>query len=751
MSLLCLMYSATGLYSRFLFTSSKHFEARYSELMHLDHFNVTYDHVTLPVSYCFVIMAEEALKKLEEQLNCSICLDTYIDPKLLQCFHVYCRQCLVPLVDRDQQGELGLSCPTCRQVTPIPDRGVAGLQSAFLINDLLGIKKSLQKVDNPATTPEGAAKEPELIVKPSVLFCFEHHEEELRLYCETCGELVCVQCVMKGGKHHDHDCAVLKKAFDSYNAEIMSSLEPVEKQVTIIQKALVQLDACCREISDQRAVTEDNIHVTFRRLREILNVRETELIGRLHELTLEKLKGLAAQRDQIETTLAQLHSCLHFMRESLRPGNEGDVLMMKANTVRQIKELTIPFQPDFLEPNTKADIVLSAPADMTAVCQIYGQVFPAGSPDPSKCHIAGKGAEVAVVGEKSTAILQAINLESKPCEEPIKSLECKLVSEITGTRASCSVERRGQSQYEISYQPTIKGRQQLHIKVQGQHIRGSPLSLAAKSPVEKLGGPILTISGVGGPCGVAFNRRGEMVVTEWNRNCVSVFRPSGEKVQSFGKHGSGQGEFNRPSGVAVDGEGNILVTDQCNHRIQKFIADGQFLAAVGTAGSGPLQFSYPTDIAYNVKNRMVYVVDSGNHRVQILNPDLTFSSTIGKEGSGKGQFDRPWGVACDSTGKAYVADRKNNRIQVFTAEGRFLKMLWRHGQGSGKLYLPNYIAVSSSGYVFVTAWNKCVSVFTPQGQFLRSFGGHGNIPQGIAVNDNGVVCVCCFDDRVIVF
>ena len=54
----------------------------------------------------------------------------------------------------------------------------------------------------------------------------------------------------------------------------------------------------------------------------VLNVRETELIGRLHELTQEKLKGLAAQRDQIETTLAQLHSCLHFMRESLRPGNE---------------------------------------------------------------------------------------------------------------------------------------------------------------------------------------------------------------------------------------------------------------------------------------------------------------------------------------------------------------------------------------------------------------------------------------------
>ena len=693
-------------------------------------------------------MAEEALKKLEEQLNCSICLDTYTDPKLLQCFHVYCRQCLVPLVDRDQQGQLGLSCPTCRQVTPIPGRGVAGLQSAFLINDLLGIKESLQKVENPATTPEGAAKDPE-IVKPSIRFCFEHREEELRLYCETCGELVCVQCIVKDGRHHDHDCAVLKKAFDSYKEEIMSSLEPMEKQVTTIGKALAQLDAHCGETSDQRAVTEDNIHITFRRLREVFNVRETELIGRLHELTQEKLKDLAAQRDQIETTLAQLHSCLHFMRESLRPGNEGDVLIMKANSVRRVKELTTPFPPDFLEPNTKADIVFSAPADMTAVCQNYGHVFSPGCPDPSKCHITAKGAEVAVVGKKSTAILQAINFEGKPCEEPIKSLECELVSEITGTRASCSVESRGQSQYEISYQPTIKGRHQLHIRVHGQHIRVSPLSLAAKSLVDKLGNPILTIDGVSGAHGIGFNCRREVVVAERDGHCISLFSPSGKKLGSFGKHGSGQGEFYEPCGLAVDGEGNVLVADRKNHRIQKFTVEGQFLAAVGTEGNGLLQFSCPTDVAYNIKNRMVYVVDWGNCRVQVMNSDLTFSSTFGKQGCGKGQFGGlwtgPWGIACDSTGKVYVADRENHRIQVFTAEGTFLEMFGRE-----RLDTPKYVAVSNSGSVYVASSNY-VSVFAPHGRHdLGSYVYYGSIPQGVAVDNNGVVYVC-YDDCIRVF
>ena len=82
-------------------------------------------------------MAEKALQKVEEQLNCSICLYTYTNPKLLQCFHVYCKECLVCLVARDQRGKLSLTCPNCRQATPVPDTGVSGLQSAFHIYHLL--------------------------------------------------------------------------------------------------------------------------------------------------------------------------------------------------------------------------------------------------------------------------------------------------------------------------------------------------------------------------------------------------------------------------------------------------------------------------------------------------------------------------------------------------------------------------------------------------------------------------------------
>ena len=75
---------------------------------------------------------KQALRKLEDQLTCGICLDFYTEPKLLQCFHVFCKQCLERLVVRDPH-ELSLHCPTGHRSTLLPPTVVAVLQTAFYL------------------------------------------------------------------------------------------------------------------------------------------------------------------------------------------------------------------------------------------------------------------------------------------------------------------------------------------------------------------------------------------------------------------------------------------------------------------------------------------------------------------------------------------------------------------------------------------------------------------------------------------
>ena len=222
-----------------------------------------------------------------------------------------------------------------------------------------------------------------------------------------------------------------------------------------------------------------------------------------------KQKSFTAQKDHVAATLTQLKNSLHFVRNSPRVGGKGDLLMMKAYTMKQLNELTTSFQLD----NVEADIAFLPSTEVVPMCQNYGRVFSSALPDPSKCHVLGSGIVEAVVGENSTAILQVVNFHGKPCKEPVQSLECGVVSEITGTISSCDVSggQRERGCYEISYNPTIKGRHQLYIKIGGQHVRGSPFIVKAKFPLMKFGTPILTICEVEKPWGV---QAGTIVITE---------------------------------------------------------------------------------------------------------------------------------------------------------------------------------------------------------------------------------------------
>jgi hypothetical protein len=49
---------------------------------------------------------------LKSLLECSICLETFEDPRTLPCLHSFCKKCLENFVDGKHEDEL--NCPVCR-------------------------------------------------------------------------------------------------------------------------------------------------------------------------------------------------------------------------------------------------------------------------------------------------------------------------------------------------------------------------------------------------------------------------------------------------------------------------------------------------------------------------------------------------------------------------------------------------------------------------------------------------------------
>jgi outer membrane protein assembly factor BamB len=134
---------------------------------------------------------------------------------------------------------------------------------------------------------------------------------------------------------------------------------------------------------------------------------------------------------------------------------------------------------------------------------------------------------------------------------------------------------------------------------------------------------------------------------------------------------------NGPEGVQMDvGPDGLLYVIDLNALVSVIDpATGQSLRSWGRPGSGEGEFQGPHDIAVAEDGR-VYIADAGNHRVQVFTPEGTFVDQIGSFGESEGQFSMPTGVAVAPDGSSYIKDGTFGTVSKFGPDGAFE---WRVG------------------------------------------------------------------------
>jgi len=148
--------------------------------------------------------------------ECSICLETFKEPKALPCIHTFCLECLDTYCEDKEQGEEG-TCPLCRKVFLIPPGGVKNLSNNVFIHQLLEINKSTVDAESQESDKEA----------PCELCSDTELETPSTSYCIECDQHICDRCA---GFHNKI------KLFRSHqvvlNADIPSSEERIKLTVS---------------------------------------------------------------------------------------------------------------------------------------------------------------------------------------------------------------------------------------------------------------------------------------------------------------------------------------------------------------------------------------------------------------------------------------------------------------------------------------------------------------------------------------
>ena len=265
-----------------------------------------------------------------------------------------------------------------------------------------------------------------------------------------------------------------------------------------------------------------------------------------------------------------------------------------------------------------------------------------------------------------------------------------------------------------------------------------------------------TFNGLSKPCGVMVCDNGDILVAEFDLDCVGVLNREGRKLRSFGSKGKMDGQFTSPRGVAISTDGYALVTDR--HRLQKLTLDGDCVKSVGgcVAGNGQLQFNYPLGVVVHPTTGHIFVADSVNNRIQVFDKELAYNHSITPPGNY--WFNKPQDVALDEEGCLYIAEYCNHCVTKLTNEGHFVQRFGSLGSGAGQLKQPSSLAVLD-GLVYVTErGNHRVSVFDTRGNHIQVFGKFGSgenefkQPYNVSVDKLGNIYVSDFDNgRLIVF
>ena len=530
----------------------------------------------------------------------------------------------------------------------------------------------------------------------------------------------------------------------------MSAIESQRKRAQTKRSKSTKLDKSLSEVQQQAAHVKRNVQEYADSIHAAIEAKKLEIFDDVERRTKASLQEIEKQKEEFEEQ-ARRHESEIIDTETLlkrstsaqlmQPNELMDkILKEEKNQENRSDRDDCPFQKfDFVENHKLFDLVS---AEQIGSLETKAQ----------QSRADGKGIREAIVGLEAQLVVTTRN---KKCQSSYNNNDCVTLEISNRQGENCATEVQVQDNkdgsYKIKYFAKETGTCSALVKVNGEHIRGSPFEVQVKPrqfrPVLSFGEQILKC-----PWGVAVNEEDEIAVSDTGNHKIHLFKSDGTHVKSFGGKGAQHGEFDFPSGIAyhgdniivaeqrnqrvqvlsrqgeclrhfggegsldhqlnyptglsIDSDGNIIVADKLNKLIKIFSTDGQFLNKLGTEGSFTKPFHCIQHDSYLI------VSDNGDHSVKILDKKGNFLYKFGKRGNADGEYNEPFCLSMNKTGHLLVCDSGNHRIQVFDLSGKFVAKFGTEGSGIGEFKIPVSAAVLSDGKMVVPDYkNSRIHIF----------------------------------------
>ena len=327
--------------------------------------------------------------------QCGICELDYVNPKSLKCLHSFCLDCLTEKVTA---GETSVTCPTCYESTCLPNKGVNGLITNYMLiekQERKSFEQTLKEKDAciiPCTSCEndsenkavawcrecqdymceGAAKYhkeqritkghdvisleklqseglPSKVGEPNERKCPKHKDEKLKFYCETCEVPFCRDCeIIDHPRSEKHKQVYLEDAVRKRSDEIHKEAERCQRVAVGVDDAIAQdervenvLQKAVEQTLNDYEKAGKQVHLKFsENQKEHRDKFETDL-SRFND---ERRKKIDDHKQALKNVRSRIGSALAVSKMLEESGSQFDVADMYKDVIEALRELA-DFKP----------------------------------------------------------------------------------------------------------------------------------------------------------------------------------------------------------------------------------------------------------------------------------------------------------------------------------------------------------------------------------------------------------------------
>ncbi|GCC24926.1 E3 ubiquitin-protein ligase TRIM32 [Chiloscyllium punctatum] len=626
---------------------------------------------------------------VREVLECPICMETFnqtvIRPKLLQCGHTICKQCLEKLIADSING---VRCPFCSKITR--------MNNLSQLSDNLTVLKIIDS----ASLSEAMC----------TVMCKVCRKRLPRNFCKNCCLVLCEACKTDCHQGQGHTVVTIRAEAEQRRKEVVIKLAKLREMMVDMQRKKTAVDTITKNMQAKYKAIHQDYSRAERRIQEELAKSRRAFTSAVSEVEKVNNQTLEEHAYLINIAEVQIMSRCDYLSTKIK---QADTALLEEAIDDEDPDLTNNL-PTHLTLQ-QVELIKGDHLGPTEVGQLETRpyVIPIEETLMETLTTTASTQETDSPKESTSFLQPSLPPKSRGPESMASGPpNCQLMKKI-GSHGNLP----GMFHLPVSLCVTVQGEvlvadrgnfrvQLFNRKGFMKEIRRSPNSID-NFVLSFLGAELPNLI----PLSVAVNSIGLIGVTDNYDNSVKIYTTAGQCVACH------RNQLTKPWGIAAMPSGQFVVTDVEGGKLWCLTVDRNVGVVnysrlcnavrpkfVTCDANGSVYFTQ--GLGLNLENSQNEHHLEGGFSIGSVSPEGQLSRQYSHFFAENEDFRCIAGMCVDTHGNLIVADSGRKEILLFPKEGGFVSLI-REG-----LECPVGVAVSPKGQLLVLdCWDHCIKIY----------------------------------------